>query len=475
MRTSTAQEPPRPSPERDQLSPKDRMVWRVETGGRARPLILAVLVLEGRWRWEDFLAWHDQLSVSMPRMRAKVAEGRGPLRPSFWQPDADFTLSRHLQRVTVGGQGTVKDVFSTAETLAEIPFQPGRSPWNGYLLDGVEGGRSAYVLKISHSIADGIRLRELFLRQSEAAPPAPPGGTAPPSPQGPQEDGPWAVVSPMGPDGAPQEDGHRRDTRSRPRQLAWAARFLGRAAADMLDLPHPVPPAGAHFSRHFFTTVVPLSAMKETAAASGGTVHDALVAAAMEGCHRYDEAHGVRRRHIRVFSPYGRPPWTAGHHPRRAGNHWFIVRFAVRTGLPDTSARIRAVRRAVRAAYHRDSADWMEGLARVCPVVPRRWFDAAFLRLCATHDFVVSNMPGPTTPLSVCGLRAEAVYAIAPTLGSAVTVTLVSYRGRCHVTVNVDPTVIADSEEIGRHICRALEEMTAESGRPHQPAGGHER
>lgn len=465
MATDTTRFPPG-TPEADEMSAKDHMVWRLESGRRARPIIVVVLFFEDAVPWEAFTAWHEGLCAAMPRLRGRVVPGRGPGGRPRWVPDEDFSLAHHLQRVEVGGRGTRRDVFDTAEVLAEIPFPQGRSPWNGYLLSGLEEGRTAYVLKISHSIADGIRLREIFLRQAAAA-------TAPRTRGTPAAGDPWQVVSPMPRAEAPLPREERAVPPSpRGRRLLKAARFLGRAVLDMLDLPHPVPEAGAQFRRHFFTTTVPLPAVKRLAAASGGTVHDALVAAVTEGCRRYNAHHGVRRRRMRVFSPYGRPPRATAHDPRGQGNHWFIVRFAVRAELPDVPARIRAVRRAVRDSYHHDSADWMGAIARLCPLVPRSLFEAVFLRLCATHEFVVSNMPGPTSAASIGGHRVSEIYAIAPTLGSAVTVTLMSYRDTCHIAVNIDPTVIPDSHLVARHICQAVRELAEPSGS--RPAGGGE-
>ncbi|MET9297290.1 wax ester/triacylglycerol synthase domain-containing protein [Streptomyces sp. NPDC003077] len=453
MAADTGSRLTRSAPGPDEMSAKDNMVWRLESGRRARPIIVVVIVFDDDVSWEAFTAWHESLCSVMPRLRSRVAHGRGLGGRPHWIPDEDFSLAHHLQRVRVGGKGTRRDVFDTAELLAEIPFPQGRSPWNGYLVSGLEGGGSAYVLKISHSVADGIRLRETFLRQVATA-------TAPQEATTSAALDPWQVVSPMPPTGPGTPRTAPPAPSSPPgRRLAKAARFLGQAAADMLDLPHPVPPAGGQFRRRFFTTTVPLTTVKRLATASGGTVHDALVAAVVEGCRRYNAHHGVRRRRTRVFSPYGRPPRATAHDPRRQGNHWFIVRFAVRSALPGVPDRIRAVRQAVRDGYDRDAADWMGAMARLCPLLPRRLFEAVFLRLCATHDFVVSNMPGPASAASIGGHPVAEVFAIAPTLGSAVTVTLMSYRGTCHITVNIDSTVIPDADLAARHICRSIEEL----------------
>ncbi|WP_223772440.1 WS/DGAT domain-containing protein [Streptomyces sp. 135] len=127
------------------------------------------------------------------------------------------------------------------------------------------------------------------------------------------------------------------------------------------------------------------------------------------------------------------------------GNHWFVIRFEVPSDLSDTASRIAAGRAAVNGVYNRDALDWMGGVARVAPLLPSRWLQWSFRLFAASHDFVISNMPGPRTTLQVAGTDVDQVYGIAPTLGAAVTATTVSYRDTCHVLLNVDPAVVDDT------------------------------
>jgi diacylglycerol O-acyltransferase len=423
----------------DEMSTMDHMVWRVETGDRARPVIVIVVVLDRVLAWEQLTAWHEGVVALMPRMRARVVTNRGFLHRSQWVPDPDFSVSHHLKRVRVTGKGTRRDLLDTVEVLAEVPFREGRSPWEGYLIDDLEDGRSAYMLKISHSIADGIRLREMFLRMSSPAPARP--APAKTSRRGGRS--PWSVG----------------------RRVRKGVRFLAQAGRDMLDMAHPAPSAGGHFARRYFTAVVPLLPLRKVAADAGGTVQDALVAAVAEGCRRYYRQHQVDRPLIRVFSPYQRPPWAGRNDPDPQGNHWFIVRYAVSADAPGIGARIQQARAAVDAAYHVDSTDWMKAIARMCPLIPGRLFHSSFLRLCASHDFIVSNIPGPRRPQRIGDAEAEEIFGIAPTLGSGLTVTLLSYRNACHIAINIDPNVIPDPELLERCVREGLEEATA-AGEP---------
>ncbi|WP_158712178.1 wax ester/triacylglycerol synthase domain-containing protein [Streptomyces rimosus] len=453
MATSTPRPTLTAAPGTDLMNCKDHLTWRVEGGTRARPIIVTIMFLEDTLPWEQFVAWHQQLCAGMPRMRAHVQELSSPLRRPHWAADPDFRLEQHLQHVTVSGKGTRRDVLETAAKLAEVPFCQSRSPWNGYLIDGLDDGCSAYLLKISHSIADGVRLREMFLRQAAADRP-----TAPSTP------------SPTAESPAPAAH-HRPRPRNVARRLGKAAQFITQALNDIRDRPYPIPPVKTRFARRYYTTKVPTDPFKSAAVACGGTVHDALVAAVAQGCHQYHRSRGTQRERLRVFSPYAEPPLTARVPFSPMGNHWFIVRFPLRADQPDPRRRIREIRSAVQVAYHRDAADWMGAVARISPLIPLRWFEAGFLRLCASHDFGISNMPGPRAPLSIGGIRAREIYAIAPVMGFAVAVTLLSYRDHCHVTVNIDPDVIADPDLFAQYIHDSLHEIGALHA-PAQPTSG---
>lgn len=435
----------------DLLSPKDRLVWRLDSGNRVRPNIVIVMLLDGKPTWEDFCAWHENLCTLLPRLRTRVSHGRTPWSRPAWVPDPDFHLDHHLHRTRVAGEGTLKDAVRAAEIVAEIPFQRSRSPWHGHLIEGLKEGRSAYVLTISHSIADGIRLREVFLRQERATRPPRAADRA-------SQKTEVGTLDALSLPGATRRSVSGKSILRRAAKAAW---FLGQAARDMCDLPHSVPPAGGNFARCFFTTVVPTDTLKILAAASGGSIHDALVAAVMEGCSRYNSTLGMTRRRMRVLSPYGRAPRPTPDPSPTMGNHWFLVRFGVRAAQAGPADRIRAVRSAVRKAYHRDAADWMGAVATLAPLLPQRVLEASFLRLCASHDFVVSNIPGPRETLRVAGVRSDQIFAIAPTLGAGVTVTLLSYRTHCYVTVSIDPSVITEPILLGRHIRASIQESSA--------------
>ena len=428
----------------DRMSAKDRLVWRLETDTNVRPVIVLVLILDGAPDQHSLLEWHREAARRLPRMAARVVRRGHPLGTPCWEPDPSFDPARHIRRLSTSGKGTRADLLQLVEGLAQTPFIPGRPLWECYLVDALEDGRTAYVLKISHAIADGLRLRDLFLQQSTAQAMSAPetglrGGAA-------SESATAARTGP--PDGAG----------SRTSRVREGARFISLVARDMRDLPPWPAGTGDGVARRYLTLDLPMAGLRAAAGAGDGTVQDALVAGLTDGIHRYYTHGELDRPRMRVFSPYGKAP-RARHDPSPMGNHWFIVRFEVPAPAQDTAAGVRAARSAVRRVYHRDSLDWMGGVAWVAPFMPARLLQGSFRRFLASHDFIISNIPGPRSPLRVAGVTAEQVYGIAPTLGAAFTATTVSYVHTCHVTLNIDPAVVDDVELLGDCLRHGLEKV----------------
>jgi WS/DGAT/MGAT family acyltransferase len=398
-----------------------------------------VFFLEGDVDDEALLAWHRRAADALPRMAARITPAPFPGGRPHWRPVPNFDPARHIRRVRAPGTGTPAEVLTLVERFGETPFVPSRPPWECLVVEGLENDQCAYVLKISHTVADGLRLRELFLRQSDAAPMLKTAADAAPT----------AVPLPRG-----------RATRSAARRAKLALRFGVRLLHDVRNPPRIPAGTGDGQERRYFTVDLPLAQLRETARRGGGTTQDALVAGLAEGCRRYNAHCGVERMRATVFAPYGRAPLKR-HADSLAGNHWFIIRFEVPCGPQRPRDRIAASRAAVTGAYHRDALDWMGGVARVAPLIPARWLQWSFRHFIASHDLILSNIPGPRSSLQLAGATVDRLYGIAPTLGAAITATTVSYRDACHVVLNIDPAVVRDPLVLQRCMRDGLQAVTS--------------
>jgi diacylglycerol O-acyltransferase len=91
---------------------------------------------------------------------------------AFWEDDPDFDIDAHLRRRALP-KGSARALQALASELAVQPLNPGKPLWRFDLIEDYEGG-SALVVRIHHSIADGIALVGVVLSLTDPSPEAPP-------------------------------------------------------------------------------------------------------------------------------------------------------------------------------------------------------------------------------------------------------------------------------------------------------------
>jgi diacylglycerol O-acyltransferase len=96
---------------------------------------------------------------------------------AFWEDDPDFDIDAHLRRRALPRGSGKAALQALAGELAVQPLNPGKPLWRFDLIEDYEGG-SAMVVRIHHSIADGIALVGVVLSLTDESPDAPPQSTA---------------------------------------------------------------------------------------------------------------------------------------------------------------------------------------------------------------------------------------------------------------------------------------------------------
>src|SRR5882672_2787700 len=128
------------------MSDWEGVMWRAEADPRTRSTGVLVEILDCVPDWDRVVAAHERVTRSIPRLRDRVVEPILPMVPPAFSPDEHFDLGNHLHRVGLRAPAGVREVLEVAETLLARPFPPGRPPWESVLVEGLEGGRAAYVL-----------------------------------------------------------------------------------------------------------------------------------------------------------------------------------------------------------------------------------------------------------------------------------------------------------------------------------------
>ena len=153
---------PPPVAQPGELSPLDYLFHRGESHPSTRSAFLNLEILDRPADWGRLREAMDRASRVVIRMRQKVVIPPLPTTPPRWVVDPDFDLDYHLRRVALPAPGTLRQLLDLAELTLQSPLDTSRALWEGVYVEGLEGDRSALLLKLSHAITDGLGGIALF-------------------------------------------------------------------------------------------------------------------------------------------------------------------------------------------------------------------------------------------------------------------------------------------------------------------------
>jgi WS/DGAT/MGAT family acyltransferase len=349
-----------------------------------------------------------------------------------------------------------------AEPIAMQGFDRDRPLWEMTVIEGLTDDRAAVVMKIHHSITDGVGAVKigmvLFDLERTPAPPPPPMPSAP-------------VVKVLNrAERFLDAFGHERR-----RQLGMARRFpsrlgrtLSRAAADpaavlqdvgttvasaarmLRPASTPLSPVmtGRSLSVHFDTVTVPLAETKAAAKRSGGKLNDAFVTAVARGFRYYHDKHGATPDRLRMAMPINvRTAETAD----LAGNQWAPTRFPLPIKVDDPLEHLQVVRGVIAAQRAEPALGLVEPLASVLYRFPTTVLTGLFGSMLKGVDFTTSNVPGVPVPVYFAGAKLLAQFPLGPLSGAAANLCLLSYGDRLYIGVNSDQAAVPDADVL--HAC----------------------
>jgi WS/DGAT/MGAT family acyltransferase len=453
----------------------DAFTWYMEHDPGLRSTILATAWLEGRPDFEVLTARLERATRLVPRFRQRLVEPPGRLATPRWV-DTDFDLAFHLRRIGAPAPHTPATVIEFARIEAMSGFDRSRPLWQFTLVEGLEGDRAALVMKVHHSLTDGVGGMQLallvFEATAETAPvgeePEPPHDLGPPGLLGLIEDSllyDWHRVLETARHGAAgvvpaavQATRHPLRTTS---DVVATIKSVGRFVQPVSETLSPVM-TGRGLDRHLATMSVDLEDLKRAAAAVDGTVNDAFVASITGGLRLYHEIHGAPVDELRITMPISmrREGDPVG------GNRITLERFKVPVGEADPGTRVRVTGWQCRAARREEALPLSNAIAGTLNLLPSGVVGGMLKHI----DFLASNVPGITIPIYLGGARVSGYYAFGPTTGASVNVTLLSYTGICCIGFTIDTAAVPDPDVLMACFRDGFEEVLTLAGE-HRPVG----
>lgn len=426
---------------------------------------------DGRLRAEDVervLAARLHLA---PRLRQKVKMVPYGLALPVWVDDASFDLDFHLRRAALPSPGGRLELSDQAQRILSRPLDRTKPLWELYVIEGLEGGHVATLMKVHHAMIDGMSGMHLTAALFDLTPEVPDDPPAPawepepePSSQDLLRDATQSLVAhPM----QALMNGIDAIRRS-PAVAALDAGTVLSGFRSILDM-GARPPSGLDVqigpNRRFAIAEAPLQRFKDIKDALGGTVNDAVLTVVGGAMYRLlrDRKEPTRGRTLRVMVPVS----VHGSRDASLGNRVAPAFIDLPVGAMGPKRRLALVRAGtahLKESMMAMSADAIIGLGAYAP----GGMLAAAARLASRgpwFNLVVSNIPGPPQPMYLAGARLVAQYPSLP-LGenSALSIACTSIGGTMAFGLTGDYDGIPDLQHLAFAIEESLGEVSKAAG-----------
>jgi WS/DGAT/MGAT family acyltransferase len=450
----------------------DAVMFGVEEDPILRSTITLVILLDKEPDETVVRERIDRMSRLIPKLRQRAVGNPLSLAPPRWEVDPNFDLDYHLRWVKAPNpDGTMRPVFTLAQTMAEGDFDRMRPLWEMMLVSGLKEGQAAFIAKIHHSVTDGIGGLQMaallfdFDRKGQEL------GPMPEAPKG-------AVAGTrdrlkMGIDfeakmvvddvkkGVSATSSFVKETMTDPIGVATSAGEMAASLSRMLA-PASEPMSTVFGERSlsvwFDLVDVPLDDLKKAGKANRGTLNDAFVAGVVGGLRRYHERHGTIPEALRVNMPVNlRSPADAD----KAGNDWVPARFPVPMNEADPAKRIQQLHPVLRQARTEPAAVLTNTVFKMLTMLPQNIATYVAGGLMKGTDFVATNVPGPPIPVYFAGAQVLRMLPYAPKAGAAVNCALMSYNGVAQIGINIDASAVSNPTELVDDLRAGMQEVVA--------------
>ena len=469
-----------------QLSGVDAAFLSLETGstfGHVGSLVvLEATTPGGPLTFDAVRSVVEQRLHLLPPLRRRLAEVPFGLNRPYWVEDPDFDLEFHLRELAVPAPGTDEQLAEQVARIAARPLDRRRPLWEAYFLSGLQDDRRALLVKFHHAALDGVAGAELvttLLDQEPLAAP-PPRGRAPRAGRVPGQPEMW-LRGVVGLSLQPLRalDLQRRVLTGLPRTGLRMAQAAAPADGQLLGVPPALVaprtslnrPITAH--RRYAIGTASLDDVKAVRAAFGVTVNDVVMAACAGGLRRWLQVHGeLPGQPLLAMVPISvRTPDQQGTY----GNRVSAMVAALPTHLADPVDRLRSVHEAMRVAKERHGAIDAEALLELTQftmpaVATRAARVAAQLRTAdwvnPAYNVVISNVPGPRTPLYLAGARMLDYFPVSMVAdGLGLNITVQSYLDRLDIGLIACREVVPDLWDLLGYVTASLDELKAAADR----------
>jgi WS/DGAT/MGAT family acyltransferase len=433
----------------------------------------------GGFDYESLVTLISQRIAHVPRYRQRIKTVPGSLANPVWVDDTHFDMSYHVRRSALPRPGSDEQLEELVARIQPRPLDRSRPMWEVYLVEGLAENRFAIITKTHHSLVDGISSVDIGNVLVDGNPTASEGvlttWRARPEPSGAE-----LVVSALSeaartPSQVVETVQHGvADVTKAFGKVASVAGDVISTLARVSARPAPESPLNAPVgrARRYVMIGTDLEDYRKVRTRLGRgsfaeevTINDVILATIAGAFRSWLLTRGESvypgttiRAMVPVSVHDGDDPPT--------GAQVTACFVDLPVGEPAPSMRLHQIAFSMRqqmegGSRRAVSADTLSGLGGFAPptmhALGARLGGIVSRRL---YNVVITNVPGPQTPLYAAGARMVSTYPVTP-LGreQALSIGLTSYDGGVYYGLYADRDAMPDADVLGRGVVDALHEL----------------
>ncbi|HEU4458923.1 MAG TPA: wax ester/triacylglycerol synthase family O-acyltransferase [Methylibium sp.] len=432
-------------------------------------MIIGVWLLEPGVDHATLCARIEERLLAYRRFKQKVVEDA---MGASWVADAGFDIARHVVRETLPADGRLarrEALEARVAELAATPLDPHRPLWQMHLIEDYPGadGRpgSALVARIHHCIADGIALISVMLSITD-------GGKPPPArkrrAKAEAEEGEGladtlleaistAAIKAIGLSG--QGVSKSIEMLAKPPQELFGSIDMALAGAQVVKdvaalalMPDDSPtrfkgkPLGS--KRVAWCEPIALDRVRVVGKALGCSINDVLLGCAAGAIGAYLRGRGddVTGQEIRAMVPVNLRPLDQAW---KLGNRFGLVPLVLPIGIANPVERVYAVKRRMNELKGSYQPMLAFGVLAIAGLLIKPVQHALLNLFAKKATAVMTNVPGPATPLAFCGATLKQTMFWVPQSGDiGMGLSILSYGGGVQFGLITDAGLCPDPRAV---------------------------
>jgi diacylglycerol O-acyltransferase / wax synthase len=434
----------------------DRVIFRADNPHN--PIqITGIILLERGLDFEVLKTLVEQSILPIPKFRQHPIVSSSPFGIPSWEDDPNLKLTDHVHSITIKEQNSESSLKDFISQLMSQPMNTSRAMWDFYLVENYFDGR-AIIVRLHHSIGDGVSLLRTLLSISE-------GGS------------PESMIQPVPQETETNSENKASSKSPRPvkilrkagmRLLAegylaitdqeYASTLLeeGLKASTVLGNLFLRPDDSRTFlsgdvgiqKRVTWSEPFRLDEIKVIGKAFGSTVNDvflSLISGAIS-CYADSQAESLKQADIHAFLPVYMLPFGQ---EVPIGNHLSAVFVHLPVDIMDPVERLLHIHSQMDIIKSSPEAIIHRGVLDLLGITPTLIQDLTIDFLGKKFSTTVSSVPGPREKIHLAGVPINTVIAWVPQLvETSLGISLITYNNLVRICVASDESLIPNPEII---------------------------